>query len=1008
MAAPSELSEAHLQDHELLSAALEATCLSPVPTAATVAPFLRSTSQLPPLQSRDLPEPENPPNSSTLHSPDALTTPRLESSRSLSSPPSGLRPSLHPSDLAEPPTVKFTLLKKDTPALDSITSTRELAQEAQRLDRPEPPVELQGRDSASHDEPDAAETSNGNETGPELDPVLLAALKHHRDRFLLLRAEVEMERFLANPQMTRLPLAPPHFQPALNSYQRLLVHRLADTFGITREVEAAPPSIWNAGAINPATGQPQGVVVLVKGENTRLPSAKLASYAVAPEPPATVPSAIMVPSPSSTPSIASSPVTSAAQSGSTSSLPNLVDAPTAAAPPPAAPQILKILPRSSASRTASSASSSIGTDEDPATSSSAPTSAKGKGRRELTLEEREAAYKEARERIFSQPEQERGISSGAAASSIASEDVSTRLTSAGAGITRPSSAGSTFSRSSAAMSIAGSRPSPSVASESGSSMWSGHHGGMYGGGSQLMPSLRPSAPSFDPSLVGGWTHEQGYMQDPAWQQQHYQHSYPQQHSPHPPIQVTGPSPHPAYAAPSPSYPSSSTSHVAAPMSGPFQPAANVYPQIDPWGRSVPPPLPSPSLSTSSGNSLQRPHPSHRSSSPPAPNERRSSGMSGYLMRFAGTGAVVAPGGTVTAGIQPAGSPSSSMFAGPPSTTRSVSSFSSTSQHSSSSGGNSLRTGSSSTGSGVHNRNPGALGGGGTQLRRPSASLTSSVSSARSLRDRKDSVGTDSEAGLEGDSARHERQATVKSHSSDSGGADANRSDSRGRREKSPLHPSLPAKPTWTAPASDRPRSPTRSNLPGNIPAAQASYSSPINNRQILPPQLNHTHSPAHQHQAPFPPQTTQSNVPFYAPSSHSFPSPQPAPSPSQTPGWNRPAGMHYPAGASSFAPAPGPAPVPPQYPQGMFPPPGAGGPNQTSNWNYAQPLMMPPVPPLVPHPASTRGVQAQDSMPFPDMRRPPPKSTQLFDPNRPATGGGGGSGMRRGASGTGSTRSGAR
>lgn len=70
--------------------------------------------------------------------------------------------------------------------------------------------------------------------------------------------------------MTRLPLAPPYFQPALNSYQRLLVHRLADTFGITREVEAAPPTVWNAGAINPATGQPQGVVVLVKGENTRL------------------------------------------------------------------------------------------------------------------------------------------------------------------------------------------------------------------------------------------------------------------------------------------------------------------------------------------------------------------------------------------------------------------------------------------------------------------------------------------------------------------------------------------------------------------------------------------------------------------------------------------------------------------------------------------------------------------------------------------------------------------
>ena len=129
---------------------------------------------------------------------------------------------------------------------------------------------------------------------PALDPVLYGALNHPRDRFLLLRAEVELERFILNQacvlseqsscrarrdgkreltcrndpvhRMTRLPLAPPHFQPGLNSYQRLLIHRLADMFGITREVEPAPPTMWNAGMINPATGQPQGVVVLVKSE----------------------------------------------------------------------------------------------------------------------------------------------------------------------------------------------------------------------------------------------------------------------------------------------------------------------------------------------------------------------------------------------------------------------------------------------------------------------------------------------------------------------------------------------------------------------------------------------------------------------------------------------------------------------------------------------------------------------------------------------------------------------
>lgn len=38
-----------------------------------------------------------------------------------------------------------------------------------------------------------------NEGTPALDQVLLAALSHPRDRFLLLRAEVEMEQFVKSP-----------------------------------------------------------------------------------------------------------------------------------------------------------------------------------------------------------------------------------------------------------------------------------------------------------------------------------------------------------------------------------------------------------------------------------------------------------------------------------------------------------------------------------------------------------------------------------------------------------------------------------------------------------------------------------------------------------------------------------------------------------------------------------------------------------------------------------------
>lgn len=70
--------------------------------------------------------------------------------------------------------------------------------------------------------------------------------------------------------MSRLPFSPPYFPPALNSYQRLLIHRLADTFGITREVEPMSPSVWAATAsASNVMNVPTGIVVLVKGESSK-------------------------------------------------------------------------------------------------------------------------------------------------------------------------------------------------------------------------------------------------------------------------------------------------------------------------------------------------------------------------------------------------------------------------------------------------------------------------------------------------------------------------------------------------------------------------------------------------------------------------------------------------------------------------------------------------------------------------------------------------------------------
>ncbi|GAA5832292.1 hypothetical protein JCM3766R1_002367 [Sporobolomyces carnicolor] len=986
MTTPTELSEAHLQDHELISAALEASSLSARPPTSNLPPFLTSAPDRLSTHVQDASDPSRAPTSPTQQSPDLLTTPRTESSRQLSSPP--LLPHLPtPTSHDSRNSVKFTLLKKDGPR-EAIASDVSKTEDRETDER-------------------ASDASPESDT-PSLDPVLLAALKHHRDRFLLLRAEVELERFLANPSMTRLPLAPPYFQPALNSYQRLLVHRLADTFGITREVEAAPPTIWNAGAINPATGQPQGVVVLVKGEETHLPPAKLATYAPAPEgPPSLVPSAIVVPSPSSTPSIASSPITSAGPSASTSSLPNSNDSSSAPSQQPTAPQILKILPRSSASRTASSASSSIGTDDDPATSSSAPASSKGKGRRELTLEEREAAYKEARERIFSQPEQDRSAPALPSSSSVASEDMSSRLASAGAGITRPSSAGSTFSRSSAALSVAGGRPSPSVVSESGSSMWSGHHGGIYGGGSQLLPSLRPSAPNFDPSLAerATWTPEYGGHpphQDPSWQNQQY---FPQH--PHPPIQVTAPPSHSPYAA---SYASSSTSSIPGAVPSPlhFAPHQSQFGHVDAWGRNIPPPLPSPSLSNSSGSSMQRPptHHSHPSSSSVAASERSASGGSGYLMRFADTGAIVTPGGN-------APSPSSSMFVGPPSTTRSASSYSSTS-HSLSSGGTS-RTAASSSAGGIAGGSSGGRTGSvehaGPQSRRASGSLAGSISSVRSSGERRTSGADDAERGSDPspDSKKRDRQTTIRRQSPQARADGPEKEVST--EESSSLHPSLPAKPVWVASRPPQSRSPPPSTqVPSSssrekivhAPATTASGPSPPA-PNFAPPK---TLSPSLAGTASRPQQSSHAANAVstgYGHANTSFPQ-GPLASQGTNAQWNRPAGMHYPA-APPFASAhPG---APGQYPIGGNAAGGGGGYGAMqpapSSWSYAHAPMPPTMPSQVPHhhlhhqnqqqqpqqqPANTRN-QA-DAMPFSDIRRPPPKSTQLFDPNRPS------GGMRRG------------
>ena len=252
-------------------------------------------------------------------------------------------------------------------------------------------------------------------------------------------------------------------------------------------------------------------------------------------------------------------------------------------PAPTAQHKYKILPRHHAT---SSASSSTGADDDSARG--------GRARRDKSLEEREQAYKEARERIFRANEER---------------------------ITRPGSAGSTYSRAESA-STSGSVQQqpvfypPQVMQQAPPPQF---------GQQQRPPQLRPSAPSFDPH-GGGWT---PYAYGPEFPQVDYGYGWPQdqaayggggsgpadwaaqqrrmppfdprasqstggpgypyqQQQQQPPIQVTAPSPHPhpyalALAGPVPQYPAHS-------------------PQ--PWVQR--PPIPSPALSTgSAGGYLMR-------------------------------------------------------------------------------------------------------------------------------------------------------------------------------------------------------------------------------------------------------------------------------------------------------------------------------------------------------------------------------------------------------------------
>ncbi|KAH8550024.1 hypothetical protein BGW37DRAFT_521758 [Umbelopsis sp. PMI_123] len=73
---------------------------------------------------------------------------------------------------------------------------------------------------------------------PALDAVILAALRKPQDRIFLLKLDLEFESFINNPQRVRLDF------PQMNSYQRLIVHRVATYFKLTHLFDPVRRSIY--------------------------------------------------------------------------------------------------------------------------------------------------------------------------------------------------------------------------------------------------------------------------------------------------------------------------------------------------------------------------------------------------------------------------------------------------------------------------------------------------------------------------------------------------------------------------------------------------------------------------------------------------------------------------------------------------------------------------------------------------------------------------------------------
>ncbi|KAI7853584.1 single-stranded nucleic acid binding R3H [Circinella umbellata] len=92
-----------------------------------------------------------------------------------------------------------------------------------------------GSSSSSSSSLDFQEPNEANNT---LDTFILDLLKKPAERIFLLKLEKDLEQFINNHQMYRLDL------PQMNSYQRLMVHKVAPYFNLSHFGEPIRKSVF--------------------------------------------------------------------------------------------------------------------------------------------------------------------------------------------------------------------------------------------------------------------------------------------------------------------------------------------------------------------------------------------------------------------------------------------------------------------------------------------------------------------------------------------------------------------------------------------------------------------------------------------------------------------------------------------------------------------------------------------------------------------------------------------